>query len=92
MEIIKGDKKEEVKVTYEQLKTACDQLHQQNQYLVKELQQKGTEELYKRIDYLFKVVEYKSTFLQTSEEFFNKSVNELIAILTIPEQQEQIKE
>jgi len=79
---------QEKKISYDQLKTAADQLHQQNQFLIKEIQKKGTEELYKRIEYLFKVLEFSSKF---NKDFVLKASEELEAILTIPEQTEETK-
>ena len=53
---------EKTKLTYEQLNDACNQLWQQNQRLMKrntELEQFG---MFKRLDYLFKVLEHSEKF------------------------------
>ena len=82
-------KEEKKKLTYDELKTACDQLHQQNQYMAREMHKKASEELYKRIDYLFKVLEFSDKF---NSNFVIKASEELEQILTIPDQQEQTQE
>lgn len=45
------------KLTYEQLNEACNQLFQQNQYLAKQLREFNMTNSFKRLDYLFKVVD-----------------------------------
>ena len=50
------------KLTYEQLNDVCNQLFQQNQELRKSLQEMNAVNVFKRLDYLFKVVELASTF------------------------------
>ena len=80
-----GDKVEEKKLSYEELKNVCGQLQQQNAFMRKQMLKMHNEELYKRIDYLFKVVENKQAF---SNVFYDHAVNEIEEILTPVEQEE----
>lgn len=63
------------KLTYEQLNDACNQLFQQNQYLVKQLKELDMANSFKRLDYLFKVVELAGTFKDA--DFVNKCIDEI---------------
>ena len=80
-----GDKVEEKKLSYEELKNVCGQLQQQNAFMREQMLKARNEELYKRIDYLFKVVENKQAF---SNVFYDNVVNEIEEILTPVEQEE----
>ena len=80
-----GDKVEEKKLSYEELKNVCGQLQQQNAFMREQMLKMHNEELYKRIDYLFKVVENKQAF---SNVFYDHAVNEIEEILTLVEQEE----
>ena len=70
------------KLTYEQLNEVCNQLFQQNQQLRKELQEMNAVNMFKRLDYLFKVVELASTFKDS--DFINSCMDEIKEALTIP--------
>lgn len=76
---------EDKKATYDELKNYVSQLQQQNKYLAEQFVKNQDERLYKRIDYLFKVIENNNVF---GIDFVNKCVEELEAILTIPEEQQ----
>lgn len=76
--------KEQVKLTYEQLKELVDQLHQQNQMLYKKMMEMNSADAYKRIDYLFKVLENHRVF---SVEFVNGTASELESILKLQEEE-----
>lgn len=80
-----GETKEEKKLSYEELKNVCGQLQQQNAFMREQMLKMHNEELYKRIDYLFKVVENKQAF---SNVFYDHAVNEIEEILTLAEQEE----
>lgn len=79
------------KLSYEQLNEACAQLYQQNQALMRELKQANMTNMFKRLDYLFKIVEQKDTF-SLDEEFFGKCVKEIKEALTIKQQEESERE
>lgn len=75
-----GEKKE---LSYEELKNVAGQLQQQNKFLLEQLQKNDYTDLHKRIEYLFKVIEYKSDFLNFDNTFFEDSIKEIISILKI---------
>ena len=50
------------RMTYEQLNEACSQLYQQNQNLLRQLQQANLTNMFKRLDYLFQVLNYRMAF------------------------------
>lgn len=82
-------KSEEKKLTYEQLNDACNQLWQQNKQLAvrnRELEQFA---INKRLDYLFKVLEYSSKF---SNDFIISCTNEIEEAMTITNQEEKKEE
>lgn len=83
----KKEEKKEQKLTYDQLNQACNQLFQQNQYLNKQLKELNTYNMFKRLDYLFKVVEFASTFKDA--EFVNYCTDEIKDALVIPENTEE---
>jgi hypothetical protein len=63
------------KATYEQLENYVDQLAQQNAVLRRKLTELADNSAYKRLDYLFKVVENKNAF---PEDFTEKCVNAIV--------------
>lgn len=79
---------EQKKLTYEQLNDACNQLWQQNKQLVKRNQELQQLAMNKRLDYLFKVVEYSKEF---SSDFIGNCVSEIEETLTIPQDIEEEK-
>ena len=87
-----GEKKEVVKekkeLTYDELKNVAGQLQQQNKFLIEQLQKNEYADLHKRIEYLFKVLEYKNTFANTDNGFVDEVISELISILKIEKQPE----
>lgn len=85
MNSVKNDSKANAhkqKLTYEQLNDVCNQLFQQNQELRKSLQEMNAVNIFKRLDYLFKVVELASTFKDS--DFINSCMDEIKEALTIP--------
>jgi hypothetical protein len=80
MEEIKNEK-----LTYEQLEQAAHQLSQQNKQLYGKLQEANMFNIFKRLDYLFKVVENASAF---SSDFVVKCVEEIEGTITLPEKTE----
>ena len=85
MNSVKNDSKANApkqKLTYEQHNDVCNQLFQQNQELRKSLQEMNAVNVFKRLDYLFKVVELASTFKDS--DFINSCMDEIKEALTIP--------
>lgn len=73
----------EPKYTMEDLKKMCIQLDQERQYLLERLKQADYELTAKRLDYLFKVVEFKESF---SKKFTLNCTQEIEEILSFKEE------
>ena len=73
------------KMTYEQLEGIAHQLSEQNVQLVRKLQEANMQNMFARLNFLFKVVEFGARF---PKEFLDKSVAEIVDIMTVdvPEQ------
>lgn len=74
------------KLTYEQLNEACSQLYQQNQNLLKQLQQANMMNMFKRLDYLFQVLKYNTLF---EEGFVSNCINEIQDAMTIQQEEKE---
>lgn len=73
----------EKKYSYEELNNIAGQLSQQNQQLYQQLQRANMANMFKRLDYLFKVVENGAMF---SPEFVDKCIKEIEDSMTIEEE------
>lgn len=90
----KEGKAGQAKLTYEELTKVAQDLSAQNNYLKQQantMQQKIVElsnfTMFKRLDYLFKVIENSNQF---PAEFVGNCASEIMDVLTIqPEQQEE---
>lgn len=82
------EKKERKKLTYEELENVCHQLSEQSQTLYRKLQEANMNNMFKRLDYLFAVVENEVSF---PEDFVKKCVDEIVTSMTIPEATEEEK-
>ena len=80
------EKKETKKLSYEELENVCHQLSEQSQTLYRKLQEANMTNMFKRLDYLFAVVENEVAF---PEDFVKKCVDEIITSMTIPEETEE---
>ena len=76
------------KLTYEQLNDACNQLWQQNKQLVARNRELETFAMNKRLDYLFKVLEFSNQF---SSDFVVNCSSEIEQAMTIPQNIEEHK-
>lgn len=76
------DYKAPEKMSYEQLENVAHQLSEQAKQMYSKLQEANMTNMFKRLDYLFKVIENKSVF---PESFVDKSINEIVDIMTVPE-------
>ncbi len=74
----------------EELKNYINQLQQQNKFLMEQAQKRNSEELFKRIDYLFKVIETPQIFIEIDKEFVKEVAIELISILKVQEEPNQV--
>ena len=70
------------KMSYEQLENIAHQLSNQAKQLYAKLQEANMVNMFKRLDYLFKVVENAHAF---NEEFAAKCVAEIEDLMTVPE-------
>lgn len=85
-----ANKPTQKELSYDELKNVAGQLQQQNKFLTEQLMKKNYEELYRRIDYLFKVLENKTAFEPT---FVDYCAEELTSVLTVtPEDIKEIQE
>lgn len=74
------------KMSYEQLENVAHQLSEQNRQLFAKLQELNMASIFKRLDYLFKVVENGHMFKQ---DFLEKCIAEVESLMTVPEQEEK---
>lgn len=74
------------KMSYEQLESVAHQLSEQNRQMFAKIQELNMANVFKRLDYLFKVVENGHMFKQ---DFFEKCIAEIESIMTVPEQEEE---
>ena len=77
------------KMSYEQLENIAHQLSEQNKQLYMKLQAANMSNMFKRLDYLFKVVENGHMFKQ---DFLEKCITEIEEIMTVPEEPENSEE
>lgn len=70
------------KLTYEELRNIAGQLQQQNMQLRRALNDLNYKNMFERLNYLFKVMEFSHMF---SDEFVGKCVTEIESLMTIPE-------
>ena len=71
------------KLSYEQLENVAHQLSEQTKQLYMKLQAANMSNMFKRLDYLFKVVENGHMFKQ---DFLEKCIAEIEEIMTFPEE------
>ena len=77
------------KMSYEQLENIAHQLSNQAKQLYAKLQEANMVNMFKRLDYLFKVVENAHAF---NEEFVTKCVAEIEDLMTVPETEEETED
>lgn len=77
------------KMSYEQLENIAHQLSEQSRQLYAKLQEANMANVFKRLDYLFKVVENAHAF---NEEFVAKCVVEIEDLMTVPESEEETED
>lgn len=76
------ENKEKKKLSYEELENVCHQLSDQARTLYQKLQDTTMTNMFKRLDYLFAVLENKDAF---PDDFVKKCVDEVVNSMTIPE-------
>lgn len=85
----KPEVKENEKMSYEQLENVAHQLSEQARQLYAKLQEANLENMFKRLDYLFRVVENAHSF---SVDFVNKCTSEIESLMTLPDPEDEPKE
>ena len=75
------------KLSYEQIENIAHQLSEQNRQLLAKLQELNMANMFKRLDYLFKVIENGHMFKQY---FLEKCIEEVESLVTVPEQEEKL--
>lgn len=83
---VKNAAKQE-KLSYEELENIAHQLSEQSRVLAGKLEQVNMTNVFKRLDYLFQVLEIGHMF---PEEFVNDAVGEIMELITVPKNQEEI--
>lgn len=83
----KVDKPE--KMSYEQLENIAHQLSEQSRQLYAKLQEVNMANVFKRLDYLFKVIENAHVF---NEGFVTKCIAEIEDLMTIPESEKDTED
>ena len=90
MEIVKNEAAEKTakvtkkeKMSYEELENIAHQLSEQSRVLVQKLQEANMTNAFKRLDYLFKVIDLAHMF---EEEFVTECINEVKGLIQIPEE------
>ena len=79
-------KAKEEKMSYEELNNVAHQLSEQSKTLYQKLQEANMTNAFKRLDYLFKVLENKKTFVEIDQpEFVTDCAYEIQQIITLPE-------
>lgn len=74
------------KLSYEELEKVAHQLSEQSKNLYMKLQASNMTNMFKRLDYLFKVVENKDKF---SEDFAAKCIEEIQNLMTVSEEEDE---
>lgn len=81
------ENKKKAKLSYEELNNVARQLSEQNRQLQQMLQ--NTQNVFRRLDYLFRVVEVKDFI---PDDFKEACAKEIIELMTIPDDESENKE
>lgn len=79
---------ESKKMSYEELENVARQLSEQTRQLYAKLQEMNMVNMFKRLDYLFKVAEFSHMF---NSEFVTTCTQEIQDLLTVPEEKQEDK-
>ena len=85
----KETERPEKKLSYSELENVAHQLSEQTKQLYMKLQATNMSNMFKRLDYLFKVVENGHMFKQ---DFLEKCIAEIEEIMTVPEETDKEEE
>lgn len=81
------ENKKKAQLSYEELNNVARQLSEQNRQLQQMLQ--NTQNIFRRLDYLFRVVEIKNFI---PDDFKEACAKEIIELMTIPDDESENKE
>ena len=81
------ENKKKAQLSYEELNNVARQLSEQNRQLQQMLQ--NTQNIFRRLDYLFRVVEIKDFI---PDDFKEACAKEIIELMTIPDDESENKE
>ena len=92
MEVVKNENDKSVKkekMSYEELENIAHQLSEQSRVLMQKLQEANMGNMFKRLDYLFKIIEFEHMF---DGNFIDKCIKEVQDMISIPEEEEPNEE
>lgn len=90
MEENKNQETEQPKeLSYEELKNVAAQLQHQNEQMRNAIMKLDYTNTFKRLDYLFKVVEFS---IQFPDDFVTNCINEIVDMMTVKEEEKEDKE
>lgn len=92
MEVVKNEnanKAKKEKMSYEELENIAHQLSEQSRVLMQKLQEANMGNMFKRLDYLFKIIEFEHMF---DGNFIDKCIKEVQDMISIPEEEEPNEE
>ena len=76
------------KMSYEELENFATQLSEQARQMQERMMSMNLSNMFKRIEFLFKVIENKDSF---NKEFYDKCVKEIEELMTVPEEETEEK-
>lgn len=76
-------------LSYEELKNVAAQLQHQNEQMRNAIMKLDYTNTFKRLDYLFKVIEFS---IQFPDDFVTNCINEVVDMMTVKEEEKENKE
>lgn len=76
-------------LSYEELKNVAAQLQHQNEQMRNAIMKLDYTNTFKRLDYLFKVIEFS---IQFPDDFIANCINEIVDMMTVKEEEKEDKE
>lgn len=76
-------------LSYEELKNVAAQLQHQNEQMRNAIMKLDYTNTFKRLDYLFKVVEFS---IQFPDDFVTNCINEIVDMMTVKEEEKESEE
>ena len=76
-------------LSYEALKNVAAQLQHQNEQMRNAIMKLDYTNTFKRLDYLFKVIEFS---IQFPDDFITNCINEIVDMMTVKEEEKEDKE